>query len=50
MNATRPPRLSSFRLTANAPSSRIMPIMALGSRSRPAQNVPRSLAFSIWVR
>ena len=49
MNATSPPSVSSCRLTASDPSSRIRPMTALGSRSRPAQKVPRSWALRTWV-
>ena len=49
MNATSPPRVSSWRPVAIAPSSSSSPISAFGIRSRPAQNVPRSRALRTWV-
>ena len=49
MKATRPPVVRWAALTAKTPSSKISAIAMFGTRSRLAQNAPRSLALDTWV-
>src|SRR5438067_611247 len=46
MNATRPPRVSEWVLTATAPSTMIRPMTAFGIRSSSAQNEPSRPALT----